>query len=146
MEIIGRSDKVDFPDLYLEDLAVKIDTGAYTSSIHCHDIKEIEIKGIKYLHFKTLDPAYLKYQNQVIKVKEYTEKNIRSSFGEVEKRFIIKTQVILFNKKYPIELSLTNRSEMKFPVLIGRKFLNKKFMVDTSKKDESFLLKNNLTQ
>ncbi|AZQ64782.1 peptidase [Flammeovirga pectinis] len=146
MEIIGRSDKVDFPDLYLEDLAVKIDTGAYTSSIHCHDIKEIEIKGIKFLHFKTLDPGYLKYQNKVIEVKEYTEKNIKSSFGEVEKRFIIKTQVILFNKKYPIELSLSNRSEMKFPVLIGRKFLNKKFMVDTSKKDESFHLKNNLTE
>ncbi|WP_281615534.1 RimK/LysX family protein [Flammeovirga sp. SubArs3] len=141
MEIIGRSDKVDFPELHLENLEVKVDTGAYTSSIHCHDIKEIIIDEVKHLSFKVLDPEYSKYHNNTITVSNYKSKMIKSSFGDVEERYVIKTFVILFNKEYPIELSLSNRSEMRFPVLIGRKFLNKKFMVDTSVKNQSFLSK-----
>lgn len=141
MEIIGRSDKIDFPELQLENLDIKVDTGAYTSSIHCHDIKEIKIDGVKHLNFKVLDPEYSEYQGKMITVKNYKSKNIKSSFGDVEKRFIITTYVVLFKKEFPIELSLSNRSQMKFPVLIGRKFLNKKFMVDTSVKDKSFLSK-----
>lgn len=55
----------------------------------------------------------------------------------VEKRFSIFTEITIFQKKLPIELTLTERPDMKNPVLLGRKFLSKRFLIDTSKKNLS---------
>ena len=141
MRIIGRSDKADFPELNLKNIKIKIDTGAYTSAIHSHEIKEIEEDGNKHLEFELLDPSHEQYRNRTFKVKNYKTKAIKSSFGASEQRFIIKTKILIFDKEYPIELSLSERNDMKFPILIGRKFLNKRFMVNTSLKNVSFKLK-----
>ncbi|WP_299452586.1 RimK/LysX family protein [uncultured Microscilla sp.] len=136
--VIGRYDKADFPELMLKNLSVKTDTGAYTSSIHCHDIQEIEAEGEAYIEFYLLDPSHPKYVHKKFKTKQYERKVIKSSFGESEERYIISTIIIMFGQEYPIELSLSERSNMKYPVLLGRKFLNKKFVVDTSVKNVSF--------
>ena len=141
MKIIGRIDKADFPELHLKNINFKVDTGAYTSSIHSHDIKEVEINGKKHIEFKLLDPSYSKYKDKVFKVKNYKEKAVKSSFGEIEHRYIISTTIVLFDQEFPIELSLSQRNDMKFPILLGRKFLNRKFMVNTSLKNISYKLK-----
>lgn len=141
MKTIGRIDKADFPELHLEDIYMKIDTGAYTSSIHSHEIQEVELNGEKHIEFKLLDPTYSKYKDNVFKTKNYKEKMVKSSFGAVEQRFIIKTIIVIFDQEYPIELSLSERSDMKFPILIGRKFLKKQFIVDPSLKNISYKLK-----
>jgi len=141
MKTIGRIDKVDFPELELENIAIKVDTGAYTTSIHCHHVKEIEKDGIKHLEFKLLDHTYPQYQKKIMRVDEYKRKVVRSSFGNAEDRFIIKTNILIFGKKYRINLSLSQRGEMRYPILLGRKFLNKKFIVDTSQRNLSFQLK-----
>lgn len=141
MELIGRVDKLDFPELDLRNIDVKVDTGAYTSSIHSHDIREIEVNGEKYIEFKLLDSSHPKFNNRVFKVKNYELKSVKSSFGDVEQRFVIKTKILIFEQEYPIHLSLSERSDMKFPILLGRRFLNKRFTVDTSLKKLSFKLK-----
>jgi hypothetical protein len=141
MKIIGRTDKADFPELDLRNINIKVDTGAFTSSIHCHDIKEIELNGEKYIEFKLLDPSHAKYKDKIFKTKNYKMKAIKSSFGNIEERFIIKTIIVIFAQEYPIELSLSERSDMKFPILLGRRFLNKEFIVNTSLKNISFKLK-----
>ena len=138
MKIIGRVDKADFPELGLKNINIKVDTGAYTSSIHSHHIKEVESNGEKYIEFVVLDPSYPKFKDKVFKVKNYKEKSIKSSFGNIEKRFIIKTNIVVFEQTYQIELSLSKRSEMRYPILLGRKFLNKKFMVNTTQKNLSY--------
>jgi hypothetical protein len=141
MKIIGRVDKADFPELKLQNINIKVDTGAFTSSIHCHHVKEIELNGEKHIEFELLDPSHTKYKDKIFKVKKYNIKNIKSSFGHIEQRFIIKTIIVIFDQEYPIELSLSERSDMKVPILLGRKFLNKRFMVDTSIKNVSIKLK-----
>lgn len=138
---IGRKDKADFPELMLTDLDIKVDTGAYTSSIHCHHIEEKEVDGEKCIAFSLLDPSHPEYNDKQFIAHHYTEKPIKNSFGQSEKRFVISTSIILFGEEYPIELSLSERSEMKSPVLIGRKLLNKRFLVDTDKINLSFKLK-----
>lgn len=135
--LIGRNDCADFPELGLEDIAVKIDSGAYTSSIHCHQIEEIIINEIPTIKFLLLDPSHENYNRKEFHSTKYKKKSIKSSNGQFENRFIIKTIIVLFNKEYPIELSLTERGEMKFPVLLGRKLLNRKFLIDTAKKNLS---------
>jgi hypothetical protein len=139
---IGRIDKADFPELHLVDIDLKIDSGAYTSSIHCSDIKEIEVEGAHFIRFTLLDPEHDFYNNKKFHTKNYASKMVKSSNGISEKRFLIETEIVIFNESFPIHLTLSERKDMTFPILLGRKFLNKKFVIDTAKKDLSFKLKN----
>ncbi len=140
-KIIGKRDKADFPELMLTDIELKVDTGAYTSSIHCHHIEEVEIEGVKYVKFLLLDPSHPEYNEKEFKTKNYKEKLVKSSNGVAESRYIVTTIIHIFGEDYPIELSLSERSEMKYPILIGRKLLNGNFIVDTSKNNLSYKLK-----
>jgi len=126
--IIGRRENVDFPELNLFGIAAKMDTGAYTTALHCRDIKEE--KGV--LYFKLLDPSHPEYNNQEFSFKEYKQKGIKNSFGEVENRYIIKTVVKIGRKKIKALISLSDRANMRYPVLIGRKLLKNRFIVDVS--------------
>lgn len=131
---IGRIDKGDFPTLDLIDIDIKIDTGAYTSSMHCHKVIE-ENNTLKCLFF---DKEHPNYNKKIIVFKNYTTTKVKSSNGMVQNRYVVKTSINLFEKKYKIDLTLSTRSEMKYPILIGRKFLSKKFIVDVSLKDLSY--------
>jgi hypothetical protein len=139
--IIGKIDKADFPDLHLSNIDLKVDTGAYTSSIHCHQIEEYELGPKRHLKFRLLDPSHPDYNEKEFIVENYKRKRVKNSFGKSENRFVIQTNIILFNTEFTIELSLSERSEMKYPILIGRKLLNRNFIVDTSKRNISFKLK-----
>ncbi|MGD9931215.1 MAG: ATP-dependent zinc protease [Mangrovibacterium sp.] len=131
--LIGRQDLADFPGLQLENIEVKVDTGAYTSSFHCHDIEEISLAGTKKLRCFFLDPEHEKYHNKEFIFDRFSKKKVRSSNGQLEERFSINTTIILFGQEMPLELTLAERGNMKFPVLLGRKFLSKKFVVDSAK-------------
>ncbi|HEY9113293.1 MAG TPA: RimK/LysX family protein [Bacteroidales bacterium] len=141
-KIIGRKDKADFPELFLTNIDCKVDTGAYTSSIHCHHIQEIVVDGVKHIEFQLLDPTHTEYQDEKFRTKRYKKKRVKNSFGQSEWRFVIETSIVLFGNEYPIELSLSERSEMKYPILIGRKLLRGRFIVDISQYNLSFKLKN----
>lgn len=132
--LIGRTDIVDFPKLELFDIDIKVDSGANTSSFHCHSIQEEN----NVLKCQFLDPKHEKYHEKYFIFDEFTQKKIKSSNGIAENRYLIKTEIRIFNEIHSIELTLTERGSMKFPVLLGRKFLSKKFMVDTAKKNLSF--------
>lgn len=131
MKLIGRIEKISFLNWDIEDLPVKIDTGAYTSAIHCKHIEEKD--GI--LEFILLCSKTDKYNNKLLKTDKYKVKQIRSSNGKKQKRYVVSTSAVFFGKKYKIKLSLSDRGKMNYPVLIGRKFLNKKFIVDVSQKN-----------
>jgi hypothetical protein len=139
---IGRSDKADFPELSLSEIDVKIDSGAYTSSIHCSNIKETSINGTPIIRFTLLDPEHSFYNNKEFTSKNYASKIVKSSNGISEKRFMIHTEIVIFNEIFPIHLTISERKDMKFPVLLGRKFLNRKFVINTAKKNLSHKLKN----
>lgn len=135
---IGRYDRADFPNLHLNEISVKVDTGAYTSSIHCDNIKEED--GVLKCTF--LDEEHPLYNGKEFTFTDYDIVFVKSSNGMVQKRYQIQSNISLFNKTYTISLSLSARQEMRFPVLLGRKFLTKKFIVDTEFFDVSFNLNN----
>ena len=134
MHTIGRIDKVDFPELGLTDVEAKIDSGAYTCSIHCGTINAF-YKGdehvVKFVVFNEENPVERE-------AKVFASKQVKNSFGQIEYRYTIKTPVILFEKSYQIELALTNRSTMKYPVLLGRKLLGERFIIDVTRQNLSF--------
>lgn len=132
--IIGRAELVDLPDWDLYGIKAKIDTGAYTSSLHCHHIERIEKEGKPFVRFNLLDPSHEIYNDKLFELPIYKSKAVKSSNGQTEERFIVKTKVRIMGKELNAELSLTDRSEMRYPVLIGRKLIKGHFIVDVSKK------------
>ncbi|GJM29439.1 MAG: ribosomal protein S6 modification protein [Cyclobacteriaceae bacterium] len=135
---IGRYDKIDLPQMELFDIEAKIDTGADGSAIHCHHIELVKKKGETLLHFILLDPTHPNYDNQSFYFKDFKKRTIRNSFGVSEKRFVIATEVVVFGKKRLTEFSLSYRGNLNFPVLLGRKFLYRKFIVDVSRSNLSY--------
>jgi hypothetical protein len=135
--IIGRSDKIDLPDFGISNISAKVDTGAYTSAIHSVNPK---ISGTrkKILAFSIVDPGNSEVRGQRYRTEDFTEKIIRNSFGQIEKRYVIKTNILIFNKVIETEFSLSNRSEMRHPILLGRKLLKKGFVVDVSRFNLSY--------
>lgn len=127
-EILGEIDKFNLPLFNLNNIEARIDTGAKTSSIHATKIEIIENKYVKFLvlgKYQFLEPIY--------KIQE-----VKSSNGQKSKRVFIKNKIEIFDKDYEIILSLNDRKNMKFPLLIGRELLEKGFIVDVSKQNLSF--------
>ena len=135
MLILGRSDRVDLPGLGLEDIQAKIDTGAYTSSLHCLRAELIDGN----LEFVLLDEEHPEFTGIKYTFKKFDQREIKNSFGEAELRFVIKTKVKIFDQVIKAEFSLSNRGNLKFPVLLGRKILRHRFLIDVTKKDLSFI-------
>ncbi len=134
---------VDFPDLDLYEVEAKIDTGAYTSAIHCNNIREVELpNGQKAIHFELLDEGHPAYNHKAFQFTDFDLRNVKSSFGDVQERYVIRTKVLIHGQEIETDLTLTDRSDMKYPVLLGRTLLRKRFIVDVSKKNLSLKAKN----
>lgn len=130
-KIVGSVEIISILDLELFDLDAKVDTGADSNALHCDDIY---IDQNKYVHFRLVDEVHPSYHDKIMIMPLYKLKKVRSSNGELQLRPSIKVDVLFFGKKYKAVISLTNRADMKYPMLIGRKFLSGKFLVDVSKK------------
>ncbi|MCX2739594.1 ATP-dependent zinc protease family protein [Pontibacter anaerobius] len=135
-KLIGRRELVSFPELDIEEIEAKVDTGAYTSAIHCSDIhEEVRPDGTKVIALDLLDPSHPQYNHKKLEFTEYDLREIKSSIGEKQERFVIRTKIKLFEEEIEAEFSLSDRSDMKYPVLIGRKLLQGRFVVDVAKKN-----------
>ncbi len=141
LQTIGRQEIIDLPDFELENVEAKVDTGAYTSSINCSRVKVKEINGVEQLTFYLSGSKIHEKKARRFVTSNFKKKRIRSSNGQMEERFIITTNAVFFGKKVKMELSLADRSKMKFPILLGRKLLAKRFVVDVSKKNLSYQAK-----
>ncbi|WP_338868177.1 RimK/LysX family protein [Spirosoma sp. SC4-14] len=141
LQTIGMTDLVDFPDLALTDVQVKVDTGAYTSSLHCKDVRLVKSGSKTKLSFWLLgktDESTRRFYTD-----EFSQRMIRNSFGVAEKRYVIKTRIILFGRIIRTEFTLADRENLKNPVLIGRKLLRNRFVVDVAQKNLSYQAKLN---
>lgn len=142
-KIIGRREMVAFPELDIDEIEAKIDTGAYTSAIHCSDIhEETRADGTKVICLDLLDPSHPQYNHKKLRFSDYSLRDIRNSFGDVQERYVIKTKIKFFEELIEAEFSLSDRSDMKYPVLIGRKLLKGRFVVDVSRKNVSLKFNN----
>lgn len=127
----------DFDQLHLSGIDVKVDSGAYTSSFHCHRIEQFKKNNEDWVKCNFLDPEHPKFHEKEFVFKIHKKRKVKSSNGIVEERISIITEITLFKQNLPIELTLTERGDMKYPVLLGRKFISKNFLIDTSKKNLS---------
>jgi hypothetical protein len=130
LEVIGWREWVDLPQLHIKDIKAKVDTGARTSSLHAYDLEFFYKGKTEYVRFK-VHPVQRNTKKTVrceAEVLEY--RKIRSSNGQVEKRPVILTPIKLMGQTWDIELTLTNRDEMGFRMLLGRESFKKRFLID----------------
>ncbi len=141
--VIGTTDKIDLVELELMDLPCKIDTGAATSAIHCEKVHLVEKDGVEMVCFRLLDPSHPAYNGKEYLVSDFRERKITNSFGNWEYRFVVKTKVRIFEQEFITEFTLSNRGRMKYPILLGKKLLKGRFIVDVSKSNLSYKRKHN---
>lgn len=140
---IGTKDIIDFPDLNIVNIPCKIDTGAQSCSIHCERVRLKEINGKEVLSVRFLDASVPQYKRKDFIFEQFTEKKIRNSFGDTEYRYLVPLKIQLFGEIIETEFSLADRAMMRFQVLLGKKLLFRKYVVDVSLKNLSYLKKQN---
>jgi len=125
-KLIGQTELIDFPELHLESVVARVDTGAKTSAIWATNIKLQD--GI--LRFTLFDSSSEYYTGEVLKTHAYHIRTIISSIGTKEERYGIKLLILISGRKIRASFTLANRSSQKYPVLVGRNVLRGKFLVD----------------
>jgi len=132
-QTIGRIETVDPPELGIMGIQAKIDTGAYRSTIHANAIhEEVASDGMPILSFRVLDEAHPKFDGRTVTAHEFVRVRVKSSNGEVSERYKIKTPVVIRGQEFITDFTLSDRASMRHPVLIGRKVLRHRFVVDVS--------------
>lgn len=124
--IIGSFEPVTMPEFKVKKSMAKIDTGAYSGALGCSLIEVVGRGKNKLLRFS---PGKSKKNERVYETTHFIQKKVRSSNGHLADRYLIETTVIIRDKTYPITIGLSDRSDMKHEILIGRKFLRENNLV-----------------
>lgn len=138
LEVIGKEEWVVFPDLELPAVKAKVDTGAATSSLHAFNIHTFEESGNKYVTFE-VHPLQNNFRVvKYCKALVIDTRLVKSSSGDTERRYVIKTNITLGMDTWEIEVTLTNRENMGYRMLLGREAITKRFLINP---DDSFCLR-----
>lgn len=127
---MGWREWISLPDLGIELIKAKVDTGARSSSLHAFDIRVMRRRGGDLIRFKVhpIQRSNRKVVEAVARILD--ERRIRSSSGHASMRYVIETDVEIGGERWPIELTLTNRDEMGFRMLLGRQAIRRRYVVD----------------
>lgn len=128
--ILGWREWVSLPELNILNIKAKSDTGAKTSVIHAFHIEKIFIDGKNKVRF-SIHPKQRNEKKVITCITDISDYRwVSDSGGHREKRYVIKTPLLIGNIQKEIEITLTNRDTMKFRMLLGRSALRKDFIVD----------------
>ncbi len=131
--IIGRLESIALPELGIDNLEVRVDTGAKTSSLHVDNIKKSVVDGIHNVTFDIHPDAHNVDRIVTCTTPINDIRKIKSSNGTTEQRYVIETTIKLGNESWAIEITLTDRSDMSYLMLFGREAIGERFLVDPSK-------------
>lgn len=127
LALVGWRELVSLPELGLAHIPAKIDTGARTSSLHADVIDDFTRDGERFVRF-AVDWGGVRHVCEAVHV---DLRGITSSNGEQQTRCVIKTPLTIGNLTFRAEVSLADRSQMQFPLLIGRTALRRRMVVDS---------------
>lgn len=127
---IGWREWVALPDLNLPALKAKVDTGARTSALHAFLIEPYNNDGVDMLRFM-IHPIQLNDSLEVeCHAPVFDFREVTDSGGHREMRYVIQSRLVIGNIEQTIEMTLTNRDTMRFRMLLGRRAMANRFVVD----------------
>lgn len=128
--VVGWREWVQIPQVDVPWIKAKIDTGAKTSAIHAFDLRSFDRDGRDWVSF-AVHPWQATAQDEVaVELPVHDSRSVRSSSGHEEQRYVVRLPVVLGGREVPVELTLTDRDEMGFRMLIGREALVQGYVVD----------------
>lgn len=131
--IIGWREWIGLPALGIQKLKAKIDTGARTSALHAFSLKLFVENGISKISFD-IHPLQHNTDQIITCVAEVIDKRfVTDSGGHEEERYVIVTPITIAGQTWPIEITLTERENMLFRMLLGRSALRKRFIVNPAR-------------
>ncbi len=136
LKTLGWREWGALPELGVNAIKIKVDTGARTSCLHAFKLEPFERDGEAWLRI-WLHPEQQSNREHVCEAKIHDQRAVTDSGGHTEQRYVIVSTLQLGDWREPIELTLTNRDTMKFRMLLGRQAMRGHFLVDP---DASFLL------
>lgn len=127
-QVIGTTEYLLIPEVSDQLIPTKVDTGADSSAIWASEIEEQDGE----LSFVLFGPQSAYYTGETIVTNDYSIVRVKNSFGEKEYRFRVKLSVRIGAKKYRVSFTLADRSRNRYPILLGKRFLKNRFLVDVA--------------
>lgn len=130
-KLIGRHVNIDLPEIGLFKTEAKVDSGAYSSALCAREIfvENGVLSFSPYINGKKYPP---------IKTNDFKKATIVNSSGKAQERYVIKTKIVIMGKRLETSFTLTDRSEMKIPILLGRKLLRGHFLINVELSRKAF--------
>lgn len=127
---IGWREWVQLPDLGVVEVKAKVDTGADSSSLHAFNLERFDREGVPYVRFR-VHPRRRSAKSVVeCEAELIGEKKVRNPGGRIESRPVIRTRVVVAGEEIEALVNLTSRDEMGFRMLLGRRTIRNRFVVD----------------
>lgn len=130
LAIIGAVERGTLPELGISSLPMRVDTGAATSSLHVENLHEFKRGGRNWVSFNLHPDIHNVNLGVRITTRVKGRKKVKSSSADTEHRIVIDTLLNLGGQEWVIQLTLTNRAQMTYPMLLGREAMAGRFLVD----------------
>ncbi|WP_182440217.1 RimK/LysX family protein [Colwellia sp. RSH04] len=130
--VIGHIENIDLPELAIKQLTVRVDTGAQTSSLHVDNLQRTFIDNKPAVAFDIHPEIHNVEKSVRCTAILHDVRKVKSSNGISEQRYVIKTPAIMGDHTWDIEITLTDRSDMTYLMLLGRQALSDHFYIDAA--------------
>lgn len=131
LKVVGWREFLSLPDMGIRSIKAKVDTGARSSSLHAYDIEEFQRENKKWVRFNVHPLQHSDSKVVAVEAPVLDVRSVRSSSGDVTERYVLLTTLKLLGQTWPIELTLANRDQMGFRMLLGREAIRGKLLVDS---------------
>lgn len=128
--VLGWREWVGLPDLGINRIKAKVDTGARTSALHAFAVKRFTQDGVEFVRFRVHPIQRNTVHTATAEAPLVDERWVRSSTGQRQLRPVVHTLLSIGETTFPIELTLTSRDLMSFRLLLGRESIRHRFVVD----------------
>jgi len=133
LSVIGWREWISLPDLGIDRIKAKVDTGARSSSLHAYDIRRFKRRGVSWVRFR-IHPMQRNHRTTVeAEAKVVGQRKVKTSGGHETLRWVVETDVLIRQERWPVEITLTRRDAMGFRMLLGRQAVRYHFLVDAGR-------------
>lgn len=128
--VLGWREWVALPEFGIGAIPAKIDTGARSSALHVEDLRTVGTRPHRRVRFHVADREG---QGRAVEAEVVDERRVASSSGHRSERLFVRTTLVVAGVAVPVELGLSSRHGMRYPMLVGRRVLARRFVVDVSR-------------
>ncbi|GAB4188426.1 MAG: ATP-dependent zinc protease [Wenzhouxiangellaceae bacterium] len=130
---IGAVEWVALPELGIRKLRARTDTGAASSALHVENIQEFSRDGVDWVRFDVITGTSKHWRRRSAEALVAGMRKVRNTSGEVETRYLIRTHLMIGGNDWVIDVNLTDRSNMRYRMLLGRSTMRNRVLVNPSR-------------